>query len=127
MEIAMTRPAPVVLGPLTAEISDPASPVRRFLDDRFAAGVREVQRNYRAAPPGLAVHPAAAGAANPGTIGTAADWLLRFLLHPQPDLDLPLAGVLQAPGPASARSPRSARSPPAWVSPGRCSPVTCAP
>lgn len=57
--------------------------------------MREVQRNYRAAPPRLTVHPAAPGAANPGTIGTAADWLLRFLMHPQPDLHLPLAGVLR--------------------------------
>jgi hypothetical protein len=39
------------------------------------------------------VPPAAAAEANPGTIGTAADWLLRFLLHPQPDLHLAMAGV----------------------------------
>jgi len=92
----MARPAPLLLGSLTTEISDPASPVRRFLDDRFTPGLRAVQRNYRADPPGMAVHPAAAGAANPGTTGTAADWLLRFLLHPRPDLHLPLAGVVEA-------------------------------
>ncbi|HEY6786592.1 MAG TPA: hypothetical protein VI365_04700, partial [Trebonia sp.] len=31
--------------------------------------------------------------ANPGTVGTAADWLLRFLLHPRPSLKLAAAGA----------------------------------
>ena len=32
------------LRPLTAELDDKNSPVRRFLDERFTAGLREVQR-----------------------------------------------------------------------------------
>ena len=47
-------------------------------------------RDFRAFAPPLAVP---ARSAAPGTVATAADWLLRFLLHPAPDLDLVLAGV----------------------------------
>ena len=38
--------------------------------------------------------PAEGRDANPGTVGTAADWLLRFLAHPQPDMRLAFAGVM---------------------------------
>ena len=31
--------------------------------------------------------------ANPGTLGTAADWLLRFLVHPRPSLRLAATGA----------------------------------
>jgi hypothetical protein len=31
---------------------------------------------------------------NPGTVGTAADWLLRFLLYTQPPLRLATAGAI---------------------------------
>jgi hypothetical protein len=84
----------VIRGSLTAEIGSPQSPVRQFLGERFTCGLRDVQRRYRAAAPPLAVPGAARAAADPGTVGTAADWLLRFLLHPQPDLNLAIMGVM---------------------------------
>lgn len=31
---------------------------------------------------------------NPGTIGTAADWLLQFVIHPEPDLELTAYGAV---------------------------------
>lgn len=70
---------------LTREIADTHSPVRQFFNERFA-NTAAIQRRYRQQ------HPATlwveGNTANPGTVGTAADWLLRFLLHPQPDLSL---------------------------------------
>jgi hypothetical protein len=59
---------------LTVELADPRSPVRQFLDSRLTAGLREAQRSYRSRPAVLAVPPAPAADANPGTVGTAADW-----------------------------------------------------
>lgn len=79
--------------PLTAEIANPRSPVRQFLNRRFSTGSREVQRRFREGIPALAVPGLPRTDANPGTVGTAADWLLRFLLHPQPDLHLAMAGA----------------------------------
>jgi hypothetical protein len=79
--------------PLTAELDIKESPVRRFLDERFTSGLREVQRRYRMADPALVVPSADRQAANPGTVGTAADWLLRFLLHPRPSLKLAATGA----------------------------------
>jgi hypothetical protein len=52
-----------------------------------------VQRGYREGAPALVVPGAAQSEANPGTVGTAADWLLRFLVHPEPHLDLAIAGA----------------------------------
>jgi hypothetical protein len=63
--------------PLTAELDIKESPVRRFLDERFTSGLRDVQRRYRLAGPALVVPSADRQEANPGTVGTAADWLLR--------------------------------------------------
>lgn len=80
-------------GPLTAELADPRSPVRRFLDARFSSGLRDVQRRYRLDAPGLVVPAAGQGEANPGTLGGAADWLLRFMLHPAPSLELAITGA----------------------------------
>jgi len=80
----------VTRGPLTAEISNIRSPVRRFLNERFTAGLRDVQRRYRENARPLAVP---GNDANPGTVGTAADWLLRFLVYPQPDVRLALSGA----------------------------------
>jgi hypothetical protein len=79
--------------PLTAELDDKNSPVRRFLDERFTVGLRDVQRCYRQAAPSLLLPSADRQEANPGTVGTAADWLLRFLLHPKPSLALAAAGA----------------------------------
>jgi hypothetical protein len=84
-----------IRGPLTAEIAKVDSPVRGFLNDRFTNGLRDVQRRYRVAAPPLVVPAASPGDANAGTVGTAADWLLRFLLHPQPDMHLAELGVMQ--------------------------------
>ena len=70
----------MVFRPLTAELDDKNSQVRRFLNERFTGGLRDVQRRYRQAAPSLVVLPAERQEANPGTVGTAADWLLRFLL-----------------------------------------------
>ena len=77
-------------GSLSAELRDRRSPVRRFFTSRFGAGLRGVQKRYRESVPELAVP--YRGAA-PGTVAVAARWLLRFILHPAPDLDLVLAGV----------------------------------
>jgi hypothetical protein len=83
----------VIGGPLTAELADIRSPVRQLLNAQFTAGLRDVQRRYRQAAPALAVPGSAPSEANPGTVGTAADWLLRFLVHPAPHLDLAMAGA----------------------------------
>jgi hypothetical protein len=75
-------------GPLTMVLDDPMSPVRLFLEERFPS-LRDIQRRYRENAPALVV---AGSEANPGTVGTACDWLLRFLVHPQPDVSLALTG-----------------------------------
>jgi hypothetical protein len=79
--------------PLTRELEDPGSPVRQFLDARFSSGLRDIQRRYREGAPPLAVPGVARADADPGTVGTAADWLLRFLIHPQPELHLVMGGA----------------------------------
>lgn len=79
--------------PLTAELEIKGSPVRQFLDERFTGGLRDVQRRYRQVNPPLAVPSADRQETNPGTVGTAADWLLRFMLHPRPSLSLAVAGA----------------------------------
>lgn len=85
----------VIHGPLTAEIARVDSPVRAFLNERFTNGLRDLQRRYRGAAPPLVVAAEPRGNVNAGTVGTAADWLLRFLLHPQPDLHLAMLGTVQ--------------------------------
>ena len=85
----------VIRGPLTAEIASIRSPVRQFLGERFTSGLRDLQRRYREAAPSLAVPGVDRADADPGTVGTAADWLLRFLVHPQPDLHLAMLGVMR--------------------------------
>jgi hypothetical protein len=47
----------------------------------------------RQAAPSLVVPSADRQEANPGTVGTAADWLLRFLLYPKPSLALAAVGA----------------------------------
>jgi hypothetical protein len=83
----------MALGPLTAELKAKNSPVRQFFDERFTSGLRDVQRRYRQAAPSLVVPSADRQDANPGTVGTAADWLLRFMLHPRPSLALAALGA----------------------------------
>lgn len=82
---------PKILRPLTHELKDATSPVRRFLDDRLATGLRAVQSQYLKDMPPVRVPP---GTANAGTVGTAADWLLRMLVHPTPSLAIPLRGAM---------------------------------
>ncbi|HEX3961883.1 MAG TPA: hypothetical protein VHZ03_35530 [Trebonia sp.] len=83
----------VIRGPLTREIDNPSSPVRQFLDDRFSGGLRDVQRRFRQATPPLAVPSVPQAEANPGTVGGATDWLLRFMACPDPSVDLAVAGA----------------------------------
>jgi hypothetical protein len=78
------------LGPLTHELRDPESPVRRFFDTRFSRGAAGIQDRFRAALPAM-VMPRATG--DYATLGTAADWLLRYLVHPAVDYSLAVAGA----------------------------------
>lgn len=86
------------LDSLTREIEKTQSPVRRFLN-QFTVGLKEVQRCYRQDAPSIAVEPVSNQDANPGTLGTAVDWLLRFLVCPSPDLVLPMMGAARYVGP----------------------------
>ena len=65
----------VTRGPLTAEIARIRSPVRQFLGERFTSGLRDLQRRYREAAPSLAVPGVDRADADPGTVGTGADWI----------------------------------------------------
>jgi hypothetical protein len=87
----MTEPS-AIRRPLTRELEDAGSPVRQFLDARFTSGLRDVQRRYRESAPPLAVPRVPRADADPGTVGTAADWLLRFLICPQLELHLVMGG-----------------------------------
>jgi hypothetical protein len=91
----------VIRGPLTYELAQKDSPIRQFFDDRLSAGLKDVQAAYRAAAGPLLVPGVPREAADPGTIGTAADWMMRFLVHPTPSLGLAgqgaaLCGMLPA-------------------------------
>ncbi len=68
------------------------SPVRQFFDSRFSSGLRDVQARYRTGAGTLVVPAVPQSQANPGTIGTAADWQMRFLVHPMPSLHLAALG-----------------------------------
>ena len=78
--------------PLTASLKDKASPVRVFLD-RFST-CREIQNSYRVSVGSLVVE---GSAAHPGTVGTAFDWMTRFLVHPNPSLTLAILGAAHVP------------------------------
>jgi hypothetical protein len=84
----------LIRGPLTREIENTGSPVRQFFDERFTSGLRDLQRRFRQAAPPMAVPPVPQTEANPGTFGGAADWLLRFMVRPDPSVDLALAGAV---------------------------------
>ena len=62
--------------------------MRLFLEDRLPH-IRGIQRRYRDDAPAQVV---IGSNANAGTVGTACDWLLRFLVHPQPDVHVALMG-----------------------------------
>ena len=88
-----------IRGPLTYELARKDSPVRQFFDDRLTAGLKEVQAAYRAAASPVLVPGVPREVADAGTIGTAADWLMRFLVSP---------GPVAGPGGARRRSVRNA-------------------
>src|SRR5437762_1588828 len=89
---------------LTGEIGDTVSPVRQFLNQRFMVGFREVQGLFRGSAPVLVVAPVPVSEANPGTVGGAADWLLRFLVFPHPNVNLAMAGAARHLGPRMMRA-----------------------
>jgi hypothetical protein len=97
----VTTAQPSGMRALTREIADTSSPVRQFLNDRFTSGLPDLQRRFRSQAPPLAVPPAEA---NPGTTGGAADWLLRFLAFPHPDVHLAMAGAARYLGPRMMRA-----------------------
>ena len=83
----------VIRGPLTTELALKDSPIRRFFDDRLIPGLKDAQGAYRAAAGPLMVPGVPREAADAGTIGTAADWMMRFLVHPNPSLRLAAQGA----------------------------------
>lgn len=83
----------VIRGPLTYELKQKDSPVRQFFDARFAPGLKEVQAAYRTGAGPLLVPGAGREFADAGTTGTAADWMMRFLVHPRPSLRLAAHGA----------------------------------
>ncbi len=86
-------PSYVIRRALTGELSMKDSPVRQFFDVRFLTGLRDVQARFRAGAGPVLVAGAPQAEANAGTIGTATDWLLRFLVHPAPSLHLAALGA----------------------------------
>ncbi|MEU8045692.1 hypothetical protein AB0B71_16310 [Micromonospora echinofusca] len=74
---------------LTVALNDRTSPARSFIQERFGRW-QDLQARYREAVGPLAVP---GGQANAGTIGCAFDWMVRFMVHPRPDLRLALIGV----------------------------------
>ena len=83
----------VIRGPLTYELALKDSPIRRFFDDRLTPGLKDAQAAYRIAAGPLLVPGVPREAADAGTIGTAADWMMRFLVHPNPSLRLAAQGA----------------------------------
>lgn len=63
---------------LTNAVKDKQSPLRRYLDQRFP-NTREIQADYRSRSGELQV---GGGEANPGTLGAAFDFQVRFVLDP---------------------------------------------
>jgi hypothetical protein len=94
------------LPPLTTALEDRDSPVRQFLDERFA-NWRSVQRDYRDAVGPIAV---TGSTVNPGTLGAAFDWLIRFLVNPHPDLHLAAQGAAVSRSPGTAKALREMAS-----------------
>jgi len=83
----------VIRGPLTYELAQKDSPIRRFLDDRLSPGLKDVQAAYRTAAGPMLIPGVPSEAADAGTIGTATDWVMRFLVHPNPSLLLAARGA----------------------------------
>jgi len=83
----------VIRGPLTSELASKDSPIRQFFDDRFAPGLKDAQAAYREAAGPILIPGVPRETADAGTIGTAADWMMRFLMHPNPSLRLAAQGA----------------------------------
>lgn len=83
----------VIRGPLTYELAQKDSPIRQFFDDRLTPGLKDAQAAYRAAAGPMLIPGVPREAADAGTIGTAADWMMRFLVHPNPSLRLAAQGA----------------------------------
>ena len=83
----------MIRGPLTYELAQKDSPIRQFFDDRLVPGLKDVQAAYRAAAGPILVPAVPRETADAGTIGTAADWMMRFLVHPSPSLRLAAQGA----------------------------------
>jgi hypothetical protein len=83
----------VIRGPLTYELAQKDSPIRQFFDDRLGTGLKDAQAAYRSATGPVLVPGVPRETADPGTIGTAADWMMKFLVHPTPSLGLAAQGA----------------------------------
>ncbi len=75
---------------LTSYLEDKESELARFFDGTFP-NRQELLRRYRVDSPPLRVAPPVG--TNPGTVGTAFDFLLRFELVPSPNLYLAMLGA----------------------------------
>jgi hypothetical protein len=82
-----------IRGPLTYELGQKDSPIRQFFDDRLAPGLKDTQAACRVAAGPILVPGVPRETADAGTIGTAADWMMRFLVHPNPSLRLAAQGA----------------------------------
>lgn len=78
---------------LSAALRDKASPLRQLFDSRFP-NTRAVQAAYRADAPELRVD---GGTANPGTLGAAYDFAMRFALDPLYDASVARSAFLSNP------------------------------
>jgi hypothetical protein len=83
----------VIQGPLTHELALKDSPIRQFFDDQLTPGLKDAQAAYCSDIGSLLILGVPREAADSGTIGTAADWMLRFLMHPNPSLGLAAHGA----------------------------------
>ncbi len=83
----------VIRGPLTYELALKDSPIRQFFDDRLTPGLKDAQTAYRTAAGPILIPGVPREAADAGTIGTAADWMMRFLVHRNPSLRLAAQGA----------------------------------
>ena len=90
----------VIRGSLTYELKD--SPIRQFFDDRLSAGLKDAQAAYRTAAGPILVPGVPREAADAGTIGTAADWVMRFLVYPNQSPCLAAQGTAPSAGRAAA-------------------------
>ena len=79
--------------PLTRELDKATSPVTLFFKQRYP-NVKAIQKRYREGAGPLMLD---TNCAHTGTLGTAFDWAVRFLLHPQPRPSLALYGARRLP------------------------------